>query len=208
MAPGEDQMLRFLTVAALAILLGAPSRPADAGWLRKPGIIGAAVAGYEFETIAAGSLAAIMAVDTPAYRSVRDALAAKIVAHPWIGSIAFHHGVKQAAKLYPDSADASATLERDLAAMGVLQSNGPPDMGSDPKAPGKPTEAEDYKEPKNWDGKLVKNPNGRGYGYPAKNGSVWIPTGPRPGNAHGGPHWDVQYPNGDYENVFPGGKVR
>jgi hypothetical protein len=27
--------------------------------------------------------------------------------------------------------------------------------------------------------------------------------------AHGGPHWDVQFPNGkDYENVYPGGKTR
>ena len=95
-----------------------------------------------------------------------------------------------------------------MAAMGVLQANGPPDMGSDPKAPGKPTESDGYKEAKNWDGKLVKNPNGRGYGYPASDGKVWVPTGPRPDMAHGGPHWDVQNPGGGYDNVYPGGKTR
>lgn len=26
---------------------------------------------------------------------------------------------------------------------------------------------------------------------------------------HGGPHWDVQYPDGKtYNNVYPGGKIR
>lgn len=63
------------------------------------------------------------------YTSLRDELAAKIAAHQFIGPPAFRHGVKKVLKLYPGSADASATLERDLAAFGVLQSNGPPDMG-------------------------------------------------------------------------------
>lgn len=192
----------------LAILLGTPSRPADAGWLGRASLVGAAVAGYEFETIAAGSLAAIMAANTPAYRSVVASLAAKIAAHPLIGPLAFRHGVNQAVKLYPDSATATASLERDLATLGVLQANGPPDMGADPKAPGKPTEADGYTEPKNWDGKLVKSPNGKTYGYPAADGTVWVPTGPRPGLAHGGPHWDVQRPGGGYVNVYPGGKMR
>jgi len=74
------------------------------------------------------------------------------------------------------------------------------------QAPGKPTEADGFVPAKNWDGKKVKSPNGRGWGYPDKNGKVWVPSGP---NGHGGPHWDVQYPNGvDYDNIVPGGGVR
>ena len=45
----------------------------------------------------------------------------------------------------------------------------------------------------------------RGYGWPDKKGSVWIPTGP---NGHGGPHWDVQHPDGSYDNIVPGGGIR
>jgi RHS repeat-associated protein len=74
-----------------------------------------------------------------------------------------------------------------------------------PKAPGKPGEAEGFKDPKggeNW----VPNPNpgkgGSGYGWQDANGDVWCPTG-QGGNAHGGPHWDVQTPGGDYRNVKP-----
>lgn len=58
---------------------------------------------------------------------------------------------------------------------------------------------------KNWDGKKIKNPNGPGYGWPDKKGNVWVPTGPE---GHGCPHWDVEKPNGDYENVVPGGRIR
>lgn len=78
---------------------------------------------------------------------------------------------------------------------------------SEAQAPGKPTEDDGYEEPKRWDGKKVKNPNGPGYGYPDSKGRVWVPSGP---NGHGGPHWDVEYPNQqkDYDNVFPGGKIR
>lgn len=81
-------------------------------------------------------------------------------------------------------------------------------------APGCPTEADGYKPPKKWNGRKVKNPNGKGSGWPAKNGGVWIPTGPAgslpgtTGSAHGGPHWDVQYPDGTHDNVYPGGKRR
>ncbi len=72
-----------------------------------------------------------------------------------------------------------------------------------PKAPGKPGEADGFKDPKggeNW----VPNPNGRGYGWEADDGRVWVPTGPK---AHGGPHWDVQNPKdkSDYENKRPKG---
>ena len=38
----------------------------------------------------------------------------------------------------------------------------------------------------------VKNPNGPGKGWPAKDGGVWIPDN----NMHGGSGWTVQYPGG------------
>jgi len=55
--------------------------------------------------------------------------------------------------------------------------------------PGKPTDEDGYFPPKNWDGKKVAAPNGRGYGWPDKDGDVWVPSG---ADGHGGPHWDVQ----------------
>ena len=76
--------------------------------------------------------------------------------------------------------------------------------------PGPPKEADGYKPPKkppsSKDGK-VRNPNGQGRGWPDKNGNVWTPTGHGSG-AHGGPHWDVQHPDGSHTNVYPGGKCR
>ncbi|WCM87698.1 RHS repeat-associated core domain-containing protein [Acidovorax sp. NCPPB 3576] len=77
-----------------------------------------------------------------------------------------------------------------------------------PKAPGKPGDAEGFKDPKggeNW----MPNPNpgkgGSGYGWEDAKGDVWCPTGPTgPGSrAHGGPHWDVQTPGGGYRNERP-----
>ena len=64
--------------------------------------------------------------------------------------------------------------------------------------------------PKKWNGKKVRSPNGRGYGWPDNKGNVWVPTGPEvPGNdPHGGPHWDVQGPKGRYKNIYPGGRER
>ena len=79
------------------------------------------------------------------------------------------------------------------------------DTNNDAQAPGKPTENDGYIPPKNWDGKKVKNFNGPGYGWPDKKGKVWVPTGP---NGHGAPHWDVEAPDGSYENVMPGGRIR
>lgn len=76
---------------------------------------------------------------------------------------------------------------------------------NDAQAPGKPTENDGYIPPKRWDGKKVKNPNGSGYGWPDHKGNVWVPTGPK---AHGGPHWDVQFPDGEYDNIMPGGHSR
>lgn len=77
------------------------------------------------------------------------------------------------------------------------------DKNNDAQAPGKPTENDGFIPNKKWDGKKVRHR--RGYGWPDKKGNVWIPSGP---NGHGGPHWNVQKPNGDYENVVPGGRIR
>ncbi|MDB5840068.1 MAG: putative deoxyribonuclease RhsC, partial [Herminiimonas sp.] len=84
----------------------------------------------------------------------------------------------------------------------------PPENAYDPqgpKAPGKPGEAEGFKDPKggeNW----VPNPNpgkgGSSHGWQDAKGDVWCPTGPG-GRGHSGPHWDVQTPGGDYRNVKP-----
>jgi RHS repeat-associated protein len=80
-----------------------------------------------------------------------------------------------------------------------------------PKAPGKPTAEEGYRDPKGGE-KWVTNPNGRGSGWLDDKGRVWVPTGPG-GSAHGGPHWDVQTPGkggrrGPHDNIYPGGRVR
>lgn len=73
------------------------------------------------------------------------------------------------------------------------------------KAPGKPGEEDGFESKKGWDGRKAPNPNGQGYGYPDRNGDVWIPTGSG-GSAHGGPHWDVQSPGGGYRNVYRGAR--
>ncbi|WP_408512664.1 RHS repeat-associated core domain-containing protein [Paraburkholderia sediminicola] len=79
-----------------------------------------------------------------------------------------------------------------------------------PKAPGKPSAADGFHDPKggeNW----VPNPNpGRGgsaWGWEDADGNVWCPTG-QGGRAHGDPHWDIQGPRGKYGNMYPGGKYR
>ncbi|NNM65015.1 MAG: hypothetical protein HKL99_10455 [Burkholderiales bacterium] len=85
----------------------------------------------------------------------------------------------------------------------------PPADAYDPegaKAPGKPSEADGLRAPKGGD-EWERNPNGRGHGWRDRSGNVWVPTGPG-GEAHGGPHWDVQTPGGGYVNVYPGGVRR
>lgn len=78
----------------------------------------------------------------------------------------------------------------------------------DAQAPGKPTEKDGYFPPKRWNGEKVKHPQTGKYGYPDKDGNVWVPTGHGSG-AHGGPHWDVQNAKGrSYKNILPGGKER
>ena len=58
----------------------------------------------------------------------------------------------------------------------------------------------EYTPPKNWDGKKVRNPNGKGSGYPDKKGDVWIPQNHK--GTHGN-HWDVQMKKGKYRTVYP-----
>ncbi|MFI6165558.1 polymorphic toxin type 37 domain-containing protein [Nocardia sp. NPDC051052] len=82
----------------------------------------------------------------------------------------------------------------------------PPANAYDPdgaKAPGRPGDAEGFAPPKGGD-RWVPNPNGRGFGWEDADGNVWVPTG-QGGAAHGGPHWDVEFPKGGYKNVRPGG---
>ncbi|WP_308425312.1 RHS repeat-associated core domain-containing protein, partial [Pseudomonas laurentiana] len=74
------------------------------------------------------------------------------------------------------------------------------------KAPGKPGDTEgfcDCKGGETW----ARLDDGRGAGWVDREDNVWVPTGQGP-DAHGGPHWDVQMPGGDYENVYPGGRRR
>lgn len=75
------------------------------------------------------------------------------------------------------------------------------------KAPGKPTEKDGFKPKKGWDGETLvrapKSPHKKG--YPHEDGSVWVPTGRDTNNVrqHGGPHWDVEYPDGSHRNARP-----
>jgi RHS repeat-associated protein len=107
-----------------------------------------------------------------------------------------------------------------LGGLGVLGSgwwifnNKPPKDATDPngaKAPGRPGDEEGFCEPKKGKPTWGRAPNGRGSGWIDAGGNVWVPTGPdsgSTGDAHGGPHWDVQQPGGGYDNVYPGGKRR
>ena len=77
---------------------------------------------------------------------------------------------------------------------------------SEAQAPGKPTENDGFIAKKKWDGKKVTHPKTGQVGWPDKKGWIWSPTGP---TGHGGPHWDTVSPDGlEYDNVYPGGKVR
>lgn len=86
----------------------------------------------------------------------------------------------------------------------------PPDDARDPngpKAPGKPGAAEGFEDPKGGEA-WGQAPNGR-WGWVARDGKIWVPTGHAKGGPHGGPQWDVQDPRGrGYENVYPGGRRR
>ena len=105
--------------------------------------------------------------------------------------------------------EALVTVSVGVTAWIALNNSKPPKDATDPngaKAPGKPGDAEGYCPGKKGP-KWVPNPNGSGSGWEDENGGVWVPTGPG-GEAHGGPHWDVEYPGGRYVNVYPGGRRR
>ena len=68
-----------------------------------------------------------------------------------------------------------------------------PDMKKNPPA------HPDYVPPKKWDGQKVKNPNGKGSGWPAKNGDVWVPENHKGSHA---PHWDVQHKDGSHTPIY------
>jgi RHS repeat-associated protein len=78
--------------------------------------------------------------------------------------------------------------------------NKPPKDATDPngaKAPGQPGAEEGFCGPKKGKPTWGRAPNGRGAGWIDSDGNVWVPTGPdsgSTGDAHGGPHWDVQKP--------------
>ena len=61
----------------------------------------------------------------------------------------------------------------------------------------------DFKPPKRGN-KKVRNPNGEGKGWLAKDGGVWVWTP----NMHGGDGWTIQYPGGKHGHAYPGGGVR
>lgn len=74
------------------------------------------------------------------------------------------------------------------------------------KAPGKPGKNEGFTDPaagENW-GRTTHGDRG----WIDENGDVWVPSG-QGRQAHGGPHWDVQSPDGrNHRNVYPGGRIR
>jgi hypothetical protein len=48
---------------------------------------------------------------------------------------------------------------------------------------------------------IVKNPHGPG--YVDKDGNIWVWDQ----RGHGGPHWDVEHPDGKHTNVYPDGEA-
>lgn len=60
-----------------------------------------------------------------------------------------------------------------------------------------------YIPPKSGRGQPVRDPKGRGFIDAKGNVWEWAPGGAQ----HGGPHWDVQHPDGSHTNVAPNGKV-
>jgi RHS repeat-associated protein len=59
-----------------------------------------------------------------------------------------------------------------------------------------------YVPPKKGKVEPTKAPNGQ-KGWPDADGNVWVPIPEGHPLAHGGEHWDVNYPNGGYDNVYP-----
>lgn len=79
-----------------------------------------------------------------------------------------------------------------------------------PRQPYRPLRTEDlparFHPPKNWKGEMVPvehGPYSGRRGYLDSYGNIWVPT--RPGESHGGPHFDVQLDGGrgGHINVYP-----
>ena len=86
------------------------------------------------------------------------------------------------------------------------EEEGPRETGA--QAPGKPRAIDGWNPPKKWNGEKVKMQDGplKGKaGWPDARGKIWVPTGPKGARlSHGGPHWDVAYPDGKgHENKRP-----
>ena len=79
-----------------------------------------------------------------------------------------------------------------------------------PRQPYRPLRAEDlpstFTPPPHWNGEMVVVEHGPYVGrrgYPDNRGNIWVPT--RPGESHGGPHFDVQLNGGrsKHLNIYP-----
>ena len=79
-----------------------------------------------------------------------------------------------------------------------------------PRRPYRPLRAEDlparFHPPRNWNGEMIVveyGPYQGRKGYMDTHGDIWVPT--RPGESHGGPHFDVQLEGGrvGHINVYP-----
>jgi len=63
-----------------------------------------------------------------------------------------------------------------------------------------------FEPPPEWDGEMVTvqhGPYSGRRGFPDRYGNIWVPT--RPGESHGGPHFDVQIEGGrrGHVTVYP-----
>lgn len=78
-----------------------------------------------------------------------------------------------------------------------------------PKAPGKPGPETGFVDPPEGETWGTPVDQKRGAGWVDEEGRQWVPTGQAGGGdpRHGGPHWDVQLPGGNYKNVWQGAHI-
>lgn len=65
-----------------------------------------------------------------------------------------------------------------------------------------PPEGVGYVPPKKG-ARVAKTPDGNNKGWLDNDGNIWVPVPRGHPLAHGGEHWNVNYPNGGYDNVYP-----
>jgi Bacterial toxin 37 len=147
---------------------------------------------------------AFVILATAAIGNTAAGLATKVPTLPGAAQAATQAGTQLGISLSAVGAVTAVAVSADAVTISVASGAV---MLMDAQAPGIPTAADGFTPPKRWNGNKVKSPNGNEYGYPDSKGNVWVPTGAGP-KAHGGPHWDVQHPDGSHTNVYPGGKVR